>query len=145
MPMLHKQKELKAIYIALMLLFVVFLFTPVALLFAQSFQNEQGITFSHYTGLLQDKIFWKAFFNSVMVSGCAALSTTILAFLLGYTIHFTNLKSVWKSKYVISQPCLCYFQPSPMALRLFIHLENKAYSQSYLAYSYLIFMGSVAY
>ena len=61
MPMLHKQKELKAIYIALMLLFVVFLFTPVALLFAQSFQNEQGITFSHYTGLLQDKIFGKHF------------------------------------------------------------------------------------
>ncbi len=108
MPMLHKQKELKAIYIALMLLFVVFLFTPVALLFAQSFQNEQGITFSHYTGLLQDKIFWKAFFNSVMVSGCAALSTTILAFLLGYTIHFTNLKSVWKKqiRHIATMPML---------------------------------------
>lgn len=63
MPMLHKQKELKAIYIALMLLFVVFLFTPVALLFAQSFQNEQGITFSHYTGLLQDKIFLESIFQ----------------------------------------------------------------------------------
>lgn len=65
-----------------------------------------------------------------MVSGCAALCTTILAFLLGYTIHFTNLKSVWKKqiRHIATMPMLHPTLTYGFAIYLYIW-KNKAYSQ----------------
>lgn len=91
-----KQLELKSIYLALTLLFLVFLFTPAALLLYQSFQQGDGLSLTNYVQLFQDDSFWESFKNSFLVSGVSSLITVLLAFLLAYTIHYTNLARRWK-------------------------------------------------
>lgn len=91
-----KQWELKGIYLALTLLFLVFLITPAAILFYQSFLQEGSFSLQNYKLLFDDTGFFKSFQNSVIVSGCSAMLTVLLAFLLAYTIHYTNLSQRFK-------------------------------------------------
>lgn len=91
--MLKKQWELKGIYGILFLIFAVFLCMPVIILLYKSFESGNSISLSNYINLLSNENFFEAFFNSFLVSGCSALVTTILAFMLAYTINFTNVSA----------------------------------------------------
>ena len=91
-----KQLELKSMYLALTVLFLVFLLTPAALLLYQSFQQGAGFSFANYLNLFQDSSFWTAFRNSFVVAGISSLITVVLAFLLAYTINDTNLNIRFK-------------------------------------------------
>ncbi|MGX8832699.1 extracellular solute-binding protein [Amedibacillus sp. YH-ame6] len=88
--MLKKSRELKIIYALLALLFCIFLLMPVATLLYKSFVSGNEISLANYTGMFQSGKFMIAFKNSFLVSGVAAFVTLLLAFLLAYTINFTN-------------------------------------------------------
>lgn len=65
----------------------------------QSFTADgaEGFTFANYTAVLTEKGFLQAAANSLLVSACSALITTVLAFILAYTIHYTNAGRRYKS------------------------------------------------
>lgn len=88
-----KQIEIKSIYIALCILFLVFLFMPVGMLLYKSFQSDGGLSLENFTRLLSSDNFTTAFKNSLVIAGSSAFVTTILAFLLAYTINYTNVAS----------------------------------------------------
>ena len=86
-----KNREIKWIFGALLLLFAFFLTFPVLRLLAKSFQGEGGLTLAHYGRMLGSKGFGKALANSILVSAASGAVTTVLAFFLAYTIHYTNV------------------------------------------------------
>ncbi len=86
--------EYKGIYGIILLLFLVFLFIPLGSLLAKSFISDSGgITFSNYITIFQSSEFVTALIHSLTVSAVTALCSVVLAFLMAYTLHFTN---VWK-------------------------------------------------
>lgn len=89
--MFKKAKELKLIYGLLIAIFCVFLFMPVAILLYKSFETGNGVSFDNYINLFQKASFLQAFKNSFFVSSISALCTVILAFILAYTINYTNV------------------------------------------------------
>ena len=86
--------EYKGIYGIILLLFLVFLFIPLGSLLAKSFISDSGgITFTNYITIFQSSEFVTALIHSLTVSAVTALCSVVLAFLMAYTLHFTN---VWK-------------------------------------------------
>lgn len=92
----RKQIEIKIIFIAVVILFLWFLAAPIIMLLLKSFQNTGGAFWSHYIDVFSGRGFWEAVGNSFTVAGLSALITTVLAFLLAYTIHYTNLPGGFK-------------------------------------------------
>ncbi|MDD3794877.1 MAG: ABC transporter permease subunit [Lachnospiraceae bacterium] len=92
----RKQTEIKIIFLAVAALFIWFLAVPVILLLLKSFQSPEGAFWVHYAEMFGKRGFWQAAGNSVKASGASAIITTILAFLLAYTVHYTNLPKILK-------------------------------------------------
>lgn len=86
-----KNKEIKAIFLIVVLLFAMFLIYPVVRLLLKSFVGNDGITLEFYHSVLSGKGFLKALGNSFKVAGASALITTTISFFLAYTIHYTNV------------------------------------------------------
>ena len=78
--------------------FLAFLALPMIMVLARSFTADgtAGITFSNYVEVLTEKGFLQALGNSLLISVCSALVTTVLAFILAYTIHYTNVGRRYK-------------------------------------------------
>lgn len=83
--------EMRVIYIPLLLLFAVFLLLPLAVLFVRSFETSQGYSAANYLSMLSTKDFMVSIGNSIKVSSVTAIITTILAFILAYSIHCTRI------------------------------------------------------
>ena len=96
---MRKNREIKVIFILLAVFFTVFLALPMIMVLGQSFtvDGQNGITFSNYAEVLSGKGFLEALGNSLLISVCSALITTLLAFILAYTIHYTNLGRRYKN------------------------------------------------
>lgn len=88
--MKQKNIEIKAIFIGVLAVFAVFLFIPVVRLLGKSFW-EDGITLTHYAEVFAQRGFLTALRNSFVVSAAAALISTVLAFIVTYTISYTNV------------------------------------------------------
>lgn len=86
-----KDREIKLIFAAVVLLFGAFLAFPVIRLLGKSFFGDFGFTTAFYREVFGSKGFVTALGNSFLVSSLAALCTTGIAFLLAYTIHYTNV------------------------------------------------------
>ena len=93
---ISKQTEVKIIFIGVAVLFVWFLIIPVALLLMKSMQNTGGEFWSHYVNMFSKKGFFQAVGNSLKAAGSSAVITTVLAFLLDYTVNYTNLPKLLK-------------------------------------------------
>ncbi|WP_028594568.1 ABC transporter permease [Paenibacillus assamensis] len=97
--------EMRVIFVVILSLFAAFLFLPLLILFARSFEDEQGISIANYMSIWSDRNMIEASFNSLKVSAAAAFISTILGFMLAYAIHCTNmyrpLKSVLKTAIVV--------------------------------------------
>ena len=95
---MKKNREIKVIFILLAVFFLAFLALPMIMVLARSFtaDGEAGITFSNYMEVLAGKGFLQALGNSLLISVCSALVTTVLAFILAYTIHYTNVGRRYK-------------------------------------------------
>lgn len=89
--MIRSHIELKLIFFAVLALFLFFLAAPIAMLLLKSFQSSGGAFWTHYIEVFTRSGFWSAVGNSFLAAGGSALITTVLAFLLAYTIHYTNL------------------------------------------------------
>lgn len=70
----RKEKEIKGIFVVVIALFLVFLLIPILRLFAKSFEAQGGISLANYGEVL----------------------TTLLAFILAYTINYTNIPKAYK-------------------------------------------------
>lgn len=89
--------EMRIIFIPIVLLFIVFLILPLAVLFIRSFDTGQGYSLSNYLTILADQEIRESIGNSMKVSGVTALITTVLAFILAYSIHCTRIYRPLKS------------------------------------------------
>ena len=88
--------EVKVIFATVCVLFMVFLVVPMAMIVGKSFLGTSGLTLAFYQNMFQGKNFGTIFRNSVAIAMLSAIITTILAFILAYSIHFTNLPPVVK-------------------------------------------------
>lgn len=95
---MRKNRGIKIIFILLAVFFLAFLALPMIMVLARSFTADgtAGITFSNYVEVLTEKGFLQALGNSLLISVCSALVTTVLAFILAYTIHYTNVGRRYK-------------------------------------------------
>lgn len=95
----QKNKEIKCIFCVLSVFFLLFLAAPVIRLLMKSFvlDGETGFTLVNYENVLTAKGFGNALKNSFAVSSASALLTTILAFFMAYTVHYTNLHEKYKA------------------------------------------------
>ncbi len=95
--MFKKEKEIKLIYVIVLLIFAAFLAIPLIRLLAESFLVDSGAGVTNYVDVLTGKGFMTALGNSIVVSVCSALIATVLAFFLAYSIQYTNLNKKYKT------------------------------------------------
>ncbi|RKD27170.1 iron(III) transport system permease protein [Caminicella sporogenes DSM 14501] len=89
---MHKvKKEIWIIFIVLSIFFLLFLFIPLVMLFLRSFRIEKGFGFSNYISIIREKEVILAILNSIKISFTTAIITTILAFIMAYTVNCTNI------------------------------------------------------
>lgn len=86
-----KNKEIKLIYILVILVFAVFLVVPIFSLLIQSFYNGQEFTLINYINTYQTTGFAHTLKNSFVVSLISALVAVILAFIVAYSINYTKM------------------------------------------------------
>lgn len=86
-----KQKELQAIYIAVIAIFLVFLVAPFVEIIYQSLSTGGSVGLSNFSNVFGEKNFGTAFGNSILIASSSALISTIFAFIMAYTIHYTNV------------------------------------------------------
>lgn len=92
----RKNAENWFIWTVVVLLFAVFLLYPLILILVKSFQGDNGITFLNYVEILRGKGFLSALRNSFAISALSALITTSLAFIMAYTVNYTNINPAYK-------------------------------------------------
>ncbi|MCD7906013.1 MAG: ABC transporter permease subunit [Clostridiales bacterium] len=96
--MLKKEKEIKAIFIFIAVLFFMFLALPVFFVLIRSFQTDSGaVGFAQYVKMFSSKGFMTALWHSFAVAGTSDLVTVILAFILAYTVNNTDIHPKLKS------------------------------------------------
>ena len=95
----RKNKELWLIFGAAAVYFALFLAVPAAALLGKSFVSGGGAGLANYADILGDADIRRALGNSFLVSGVSAAVTTMLAFLLSYTVHYTHVPG-WLKKAV---------------------------------------------
>lgn len=94
---MRKNREIKLIFVLLAVFFAGFLAVPMLSVVVKSFTGDgSGISFAHYAEVLTGRGFLRAMGNSLLIFVCSALITTVLAFILAYTIHYTNLGKRYK-------------------------------------------------
>ena len=91
-----KNTEIKVIFTIILIVFAVFLAMPVVQLLFKSFQGEAGVSLENYLDVYQSRGFAKALRNSFCIAVISSLVTTAAAFLLSYTIHYTNAPKALK-------------------------------------------------
>lgn len=92
----RKNTENWFIWTVVVLIFIVFLLYPLILILMKSFQGDNGITIANYVEILCGNGFLKALGNSFAISALSALITTVLAFIIAYTVNYTNLNLTFK-------------------------------------------------
>lgn len=93
---MKKSLEIKVIYVFVTILFAIFLMIPLGSLLFQSFQSQGIFSITHYVNVFTQNGFVNALRNSFLVSGISALVTTVLAFMIAYTINYTKIPSFLK-------------------------------------------------
>ena len=93
---MRSNKEIKIIFGTVCLLFLAFMVIPMGVILFQSVLGEEGFTLEHYIRILNSRKLGQAFINSILLALLAACTTTLLAFILAYSIHFTNIPEVCK-------------------------------------------------
>lgn len=94
-----KDREIKYIFVGLTLFFLVFLAAPMVKVIIKSFviDGTAALTIANYKEVLTGKGFMEALGNSFLVSSTSAAVTTVLAFVVAYSIHYTNIPEGFKN------------------------------------------------
>ena len=109
--MKRQNRELWFIFAGLTVLFAVFLAAPVLRLFAKSFWGDNGWTWEYYRSVLTGKNFGQALANSFQVSAVAALLSAMIAFVMAYAVHYTNIPA-WGKRLIQAVAMLPMFLPT---------------------------------
>lgn len=153
-----KNKEIKVIFAAVVVLFAGFLIYPVVRLLLKSFVGADGMTLTFYKEVLTEHGFLRVLGNSFRVAGMSALLTTVLAFFLSYTIYYTNAQG-WVKKLIrgvatlpMLLPTLTYgfaiiysFGKQGLLTRLFGHQLFEIYGFNGLLLGYVIYTLPVSF
>ena len=91
-----KKKEIKIIFGILCAVFLIFLAAPMVQLLLKSFVKDGSIGAGNFREMFGQKGFLQALGNSFLVSCTSALVTTLLAFIMAYGVHNTNLGRKYK-------------------------------------------------
>ncbi|OAK75552.1 ABC transporter permease subunit [Lederbergia galactosidilytica] len=83
--------EIRVMYPLILCGFAVFLILPLGFLLIQSFTTNGGLSLENYLSILSNQKLIESIGNSIKVSSLAATITTILAFMLAYTVHNTRV------------------------------------------------------
>lgn len=153
-----KNKEIKGIFLAVVVLFCVFLIYPVVRLLLKSFVGTDGATLAFYKEVLTERGFLRALGNSFKVAGASAFITTVMAFFLSYTIHYTNAPAIVKklirgvATLPMLLPTLTYgfaiiysFGKQGLLTRLFGHQLFEIYGFNGLLLGYVIYTLPVSF
>lgn len=88
---MHRKKiEIKSLYLIILVFFMVFLISPLFILFINSFKEGDGFGLSNYMLIFSSKEVFIALINSLKISSITATITATLAFLLAYGVNCTN-------------------------------------------------------
>ena len=147
-----KNKEIKGIFAVMVIVFAMFLIYPVVKLLLKSFLDGGGFTLKFYESVLKEKGFLKAFGNSFKVAAVSGLLTTIMAFIMSYTINYTNvpkwIKTVIRGVATLPMllPTLTYgfaiiysFGKEGLLTRIFGHQLFEIYGFNGLVLGYVIY------
>ena len=94
---MRKNREIKLIFALTAVFFAGFLAVPMISVVMKSFTgNGEAASLAHYVEVLTGRGFLRALGHSMVISVCSALITTVLAFILAYAIHYTNLGKRYK-------------------------------------------------
>ena len=93
---LSNSPSVKAIWLFVTILFIAFMFVPLGKMLALSLNVGDGIGLDNYTSIVSNDSFQQVMLNSFVVAIASALSATLLAFILAYTVHWTNLPKRFK-------------------------------------------------
>lgn len=88
--------EVKIIWVLILAIFAIFLVYPLGLLLMKSFETEGGVGIANYLEIFQTKGFLQALGNSFLIAALGALVATIFAFVMAYTVNYTNLPGGYK-------------------------------------------------
>lgn len=78
-------------------IFAVFLVAPLVLLLIKSFNVDGSFSLASYAAVLSSAGFLNALAGSFIIAGASALVTTVIAFMLAYTVNSTNVPGWYKS------------------------------------------------
>ena len=84
-------KEIKGIFAIICILFAAFLLIPMIFIIGKSVVGNEGFTLEFYKSVFGGREFAGIFGRSVGIAMASAVVTTVLAFILAYSIHFTNI------------------------------------------------------
>lgn len=151
-------KELRGIFLIIIVLFSVFLVVPVLDVFLKSVWDESQLTTNYYIEVLTGRNFLKALGNSFWVAAWAALTAVVIAFVFAYSIHYTRLPRVLKKliRAVATLPMLLptitygfaiiySFGKQGLITRLFRHQLFNLYGFGGLMLGYVIYTVPVAF
>lgn len=153
-----KNREIKTIFAVVVIVFGIFLAYPMIRLLLKSFIGDTGATTAFYHVVLTEKGIVKAIINSFKVAGASALLTTILAFFMAYTVHYSNAPG-WGKKVIhvaavlpMFLPTLTYgfaiiysFGKQGLLTRLFGHQLFEIYGFNGLLLGYVIYTLPVSF
>ena len=153
-----KNREIKLIFAVIAAVFAAFLLYPVMKLLLKSFVGNDGITLSVYGSVLSEKEILRALINSFTVAGLGAAVTTLAAFVLAYTIHYTNVPAIIKkciravAVLPMFLPTLTYgfaiiysFGKQGLLTKLFGHQLFEIYGFNGLLLGYVIYTIPIAF
>ena len=93
-----QNKQMKAAFLVVLIFVFIFICIPAFVLFKNAFTTDSGsFSFQNVVAVFSKGNLQTAFAHSVIVSILSALITTFLAFILAYTVNFTNLP-LWAKK-----------------------------------------------
>ena len=153
-----KNREIKTIFAVVVIVFGIFLAYPMIRLLLKSFIGDTGATTAFYHAVLTEKGIVKAIINSFKVAGASAMLTTILAFFMAYTVHYSNAPG-WGKKVIhvaavlpMFLPTLTYgfaiiysFGKQGLLTRLFGHQLFEIYGFNGLLLGYVIYTLPVSF
>ena len=109
--MRRKNWELKGIFWIITLLFVGFLAAPILLLLGKSLLGDGGLTGEFYISVVTRDGFLTALGNSFAVAAASAVAATVIAFLMAYAVHYTELPK-WAKRLITAIATLPMFLPT---------------------------------
>lgn len=98
-----KSLEIKIIFSVILIIFAGFLLLPFLKIIGNAFISESGFTLDYVKQATSSADFTTTLKNSFTVSIVSALTATFIAFIMAYSIEYTNIKS-WIKK-VIKTAC----------------------------------------